>query len=124
MDYARSFSSNHGQMVRAVSLCILNKIHLHHLYMPDTNTATRYSIPHYDDQYRRFASISKNVIRNNYHRRIEIYSNRMEWKSTAPIVGNRSMSTNVESFYDGLSTLDRRRLEQMTETDLVSSSTS
>ena len=87
MNSSRTFQ---GNVARAVSLCLFNKIHSAQIYWPETVGSRRVSIsqPEYTEDF----CLQSTVI---------------------------SGSTEFEHDYDGLSNLDVNRLEQMRETDLI-----
>ncbi|CAF1053311.1 unnamed protein product [Adineta ricciae] len=87
VDNGRTFQ---GNVARAVSLCLFNKIHSAQIYWPETVGSRRVSIsqPEYTEDF----CLQSTVI---------------------------SGSTEFEHDYDGLSNLDVNRLEQMRETDLI-----
>jgi len=92
---------------RAVSLCLFTKFPF-----LDSPSSSRYSIPSHDDNYR--ASSSKFLLRQTYQQNSKLIDIDEDFESTAS-------SNRIEFIYDGLRSLDETRLEQLTETDLISS---
>lgn len=102
------FRSSHPNRVsRAVSLCLFTK-----LPFLDSSSSSRYSIPSHDDHYR--ASSSKYLLRQTYQQNSKLIDIDEDPEST-------TSSNRIELLYEGLRSLDEVRLEQLVETDLISS---
>lgn len=109
-----------GRVARAVSLCLFNKIQTGQTYYSEAPSVARYSIPSHDDHYR--ASTSQNILRQAYGHSIDSHTNK---DSKLPEVcedNESSLPHNAEKLYDGLKLLDKTNLDEMVETDLVTSS--
>lgn len=91
-----------GRVIRAVSLCLFNQIPMGQLQLTETNDLARYSIPSH-------ASPSKTRLR-------PIHPNSTNHQQTT-----NTKENDIEQAYDGLMSLDENRLEELIETDLVSS---
>ncbi len=85
------------------------------LYWPETVGLTRYSIPSH-------MTSSKVSHRQTSHNSIDDYFNCRSTKLIEIIEDESSTSNNIEQLYDGLMSLDKNRLDEMIETDLISSS--
>lgn len=112
-----------ARVPRALSLCLLNQIQIGQLYCPDSSLpVTRYSIPQQYQQDRQLSTLSKTILRQTHRHDRDIPFNRIPANCSVAITKKRSLSNNIENLFDGLSTLDGQNLEQMQETELVSSS--
>jgi hypothetical protein len=91
------------------------------LYWPETSGFARYSIPSHGDRYR--ASASKILLRPiHQNSNDDDHRDKQIFKLVEIDDDNKSSSNNIENLYDGLTSLDETRLDEMIETDLVSSS--
>ncbi|UJR37456.1 hypothetical protein I4U23_030159 [Adineta vaga] len=109
-------------VARAVSLCLLNKIQMKQLHWPETVGVGRYSIPSQNDQYHSSSSspAKRILFRQTYE---DSSDTDKEDARLLEIVENNDLSSNItQRAYDGLSSLDEHQLNEMIETDLVSSS--
>lgn len=94
------------------------------LYWPETVGLSRYSIPSHDNHYRASSSrISKILLQQTYQKSINDHSYSPTSKLFQIDEDHKSISSSdIEKFYDGLRSLDESRLDEMIETDLISSS--
>ena len=104
-----------------MSLCLLNRFQMRQLYWPEAATVTRYSIPQHQDHNHRLSAVSKLVLRQTYRDSPIVQRRREQAKSIQPTASDDRRVRTTEQTYDGLSTLDETCLDQMVETDLVSS---
>jgi hypothetical protein len=86
------------------------------LYWPETAGVARYSIPQHDDHYRASPKTSPRKIYQN-----SVDTNKQKCKLLEIVEDNEPSSKDIEHPHDGLTTLDEIRLDEMIETDLVSS---
>ncbi|CAF1073773.1 unnamed protein product [Rotaria sordida] len=107
-----------GRVARAVSLCLFNKVQTGQLQWPESPIPTRYSIPTNDNHYRASNVASNNLFRQACQNSMNINKNMQKLK----VEDNRSSPNKIEHSYDSLVLLDEDRLDEMIETDLVSSS--
>ena len=89
------------------------------LNWPEKANVSRYSIPQHDDHYRASPKMS---LRRAYVNSTTIHSNKPNCKLIEIVENNDSSLKDIKYVYDGLITLDETRLDEMIETDLVSSS--
>ena len=83
------------------------------LYWPETVGVSRYSIPsHADHHHVSSSSPSKTLLRQTNEQRLKLLEIAED---------NESSSNEIQQFFDGLDSLDEKQLDQMIETDLVSS---
>jgi hypothetical protein len=87
------------------------------LYWPETSGIARYSIPAHQSP-----SKSKALLRQTYQNSLSIPSTEQASKLLEIVEGNESSANEIEHAFDGLTSLDENQLDQMIETDLVSSS--
>ncbi|CAF0860392.1 unnamed protein product [Adineta ricciae] len=106
-------------VARAVSLCLLNKVQMKQLYWPETVGVGRYSIPSQNDQYH--VSSSSSSARRKFFRQTYQTSSDTD-KDNSRLLETTPNATKY--IYDGLIALDEHRLNDMIETDLVSSTNS
>jgi len=92
------------------------------LYWPETAGLARYSIPLHNDHYRASLSPSKTLFQQAYKSSTNDSIKKQTSKLFEIVEDNKSSSNDIEHVYDGLITLDETRLDEMIETDLVSSS--
>ena len=92
------------------------------LYWPEAAGVTRYSIPQHQDHNHRLSAVSKLILRQTYQNSPIVQRRQAQAKSTQPAADDDRRVRTTEQTYDGLSTLDETCLDQMVETDLVSSS--
>jgi hypothetical protein len=93
------------------------------LYSEETGSLARYSIPLHDDHYRASSSVSKNFLRPIiYQNSTDDHTNTQTSKFLEINEDNKPSSNDIEKLYDGLNSLDETRLDEMIETDLLSSS--
>lgn len=94
------------------------------LYWPETTGLSRYSIPSHDDHYRASISpASKALLQQTYQNSLNDPSNPQTSKLFHIDEDNKSFSSNeLEKFYDGLISLNETRLDELIETDLISTS--
>ncbi|CAF1431924.1 unnamed protein product [Rotaria magnacalcarata] len=115
-----NISSQPGRVVRAVSLCLFNKAQLGQISWPERASTGRYSIPSQDNRHRASSSASKSLLRQAYQNSISIFKNNRNSEYSAVAKNNHSSSQNIEQLFDGLVLLDETRLDDMIETDLIS----
>ncbi|CAF2218499.1 unnamed protein product [Rotaria magnacalcarata] len=115
-----NISSQPGRVVRAVSLCLFNKAQLGQISWPERASTGRYSIPSQDNRHRVSSSASKSLLRQAYQNSISIFKNNRNSEYSAVAKNNHSSSQNIEQLFDGLVLLDETRLDDMIETDLIS----
>ena len=89
------------------------------LYWPESTGVSRYSIPSRIDLHH--TSPSKVLLRQTYKNSMNIQTNEQTSKLLEIIEDNESPPNDIEHLYDGLISLDEDQLDQMIETDLVSS---
>jgi hypothetical protein len=92
------------------------------LHWPENADMSRYSIPQHDHHYRHLSILPKVVVRQAYRTSADTSSNRISRIFSHTIGNKRSLSNNIEHLFEGLDALDRTSLDQMKETDLLSSS--
>ncbi|CAF4242426.1 unnamed protein product, partial [Rotaria sp. Silwood2] len=107
-----------GRVARAVSLCLFNKVPTEQLEGPETPGTTRYSIPSHNNHYRASKLTSNSLFRRACQNSLSTDKR----KQNLTVSNNESLPKKVEHLYDGLVLLDEDRLDEMIETDLVSSS--
>lgn len=90
------------------------------MYWSDTAGVARYSIPSYNDHHYASSSVAKSLFRQTYQNSTD--ADRESSKLLELFDDNESLSSNMIHLYDGLGSLDENRLDEMIETDLVSSS--
>lgn len=100
----------HGSVARAVSVCLFNKIHKTSMYWPETlgnnSTSTTNARPTEENP-------NNPILHDFSNETIE---------QRQPFIDENFTSIDFDFNYEGLQTLDETLLEQMTETDLISSS--
>jgi hypothetical protein len=92
------------------------------LYWPETVGLARYSIPSHGDHYRALSSASKILFRQTFQNSNDDHTEKPIFKLVEINQDNKSSSNDIENLYDGLTLLDETRLDEMIETDLISSS--
>jgi hypothetical protein len=117
INYRPVLRSSQGRVARAVSLCLLSKIQMGQLYWPETTGVARYSIPQHVDRYHQLPAVSRVMLGQ-----ANSNATRLQPTLLTSMGNTRSLSSNIEYFFDGLNALDQIRLDQLRETDLVSSS--
>ena len=117
LSYRPVLRSSRGRVARAVSLCLMNKLQMGQLYWPETTGVARYSIPQHVDRYRQLPAVSRVLLGQANQNPTDLHST-----LSTSIENRRSLSGNIDYFFDGLTALDQIRLDQLRETDLVSTS--
>ncbi|CAF3496543.1 unnamed protein product [Rotaria sp. Silwood1] len=107
-----------GRVARAVSLCLFNKIPSGQVQWPEAPSVTRYSIPSHNNRYRASKLTSNSLLRRACQNSMNAHKNKQNLK----VENNESSSNKTEHLFDGLVLLDEDRLDEMIETDLISSS--
>ena len=106
-------------MARAVSLCLFNKIQVAQLYWPETAVTTRYSMQD-GDSANRSPLVTLIRARSSPPVDLDLMGASIE-PTTRLLEQHQSSSFDIESMFDGLLTLDETFLNDLTETDLISS---
>lgn len=110
-----------GRVARAVSLCLFNRVQLGQVSWPGSSSASRYSIPAHDNHCRAPLSATKSLLRQTWLTPTLSHKTKPSSAQQSEIASdNVSLSQNMEQLYDGLISLDENRLDEMTETDLIS----
>ncbi|CAF3273058.1 unnamed protein product [Rotaria socialis] len=109
-----------GRVARAVSLCLFNKVQLGRISWPEAASDSRYSIPSQDIHHFASSSASKTLRRQAYHNSFSIFKNSRNSEHSAVAKDNHASLQNFEPLFDGLVLLDETRLDDMLETDLIS----
>lgn len=102
---------------------MLNKVQLKQLHWPETVGVGRYSIPAHNERYR--VSSPSSAAAKSRFRQAYLTSSDTDRENSKLIditEDTDSAAYPIEQIYDGLRSLDEYRLEQMVETDLISSS--
>ena len=122
ISYRPVLRSSRGRVARAVSLCLLNKIQMGQLYWPETTGVARYSIPQHVDRYHQMPAVSRVMLAQANQNPTDLRAPHLHSTLSTSIGNRRSLSGNIDYFFDGLNALDPIRLDQLRETDLVSTS--
>lgn len=122
LSYRPVLRSSRGRVARAVSLCLLNKIQMGQLYWPETSGVARYSIPQHVDRYRQLPAVSRVMLGQANQNSADLRTPHLHSALSTSIGNRRSLSSNIDYFFDDLTGLDQIRLDQLRETDLVSTS--
>ena len=114
-----------GRVSRAVSLCIFNKIHMAQLYWPETAGTARVSIPHHANSNRSPSATAMTVLKTNCLNSTVVSDNEglaEQASALLEISEEQESALTSEHCHDGLMSLDENLLNELVETDLVSSS--
>ena len=123
--YPTSFSNfsilRPGHVARAASLCLFNTAHMGQLSGSETSNMNRYSIQLHSNYYYASASFSKRLFQQAHRNVNDSDTNKQKSEILETTEDKESTSNSIERSYDGLTLLDETRLDEMVETDLVSS---